>query len=259
MTGHCYTIDKSGWEKWDGRCHDLSLQYKKNFPKTFVEGYCNRGKRHQMSYRQLHAVVADFFFAKRLDVRFVALDRLLQYQCENQIACIEFKTLLEETASRIYLKKFSKKLFAGLQKLREKLKLINNDNSLKKRTNGLCLSDSHRTFWLEKLYQLYCPLKRSAWGGPRGMLMKNPIKDSTTETLKLELEQYSFQAMMSSSFVDSFQHLGQRNDCSKEWKVLMTCKGALKTKYEITCRREKNISKLKPQEIHCKEKDGFSK
>lgn len=231
--------------KWDLEVREVSRKYKKgSFPKEPVDAWWaipERTKASPKAWRHAHAMVVAAFWAKRQDHRKAAMEWLKDYECENVLACddlahyfgnamMENKDSLKDTEA----KEAAYAVKIGLDA--RATKAMNRKPS----TTGLCAPQADRAGWLELEYELFCPAPAT----PRQYGLCAGCEH--TGALKFQLEMDSSQMLLSSSFVDRFEHRGSAA-CTMPWKAWIRCGGGIDATYTVDCER-------KGKDVSCSEK-----
>lgn len=238
--------------KWDLEVRDQSRKFHKEmYPKGPVDAWWASPAYNRKSgllrtdvpgaYRHMHAMVVAAFYAKRKDHREAARSWLKSYECENVVACEDFHQFYDGALKANALTIKDDKALAAAQALRDSI--LERARKLAERkppTTGVCAPQADRAGWLALEYELFCPAK----GTPR----QHGLCPSCAETkaLELQLNMDSHQMVMSSSFLDTFEHRGIA-DCSKPWKVWIKCGGGVTAAYSLECER-------KAGQVSCREK-----
>jgi hypothetical protein len=108
LAGDPLACDSSSkFESWADMCKSISETYRKSgMPDKMIDAKCSdpyyltkndstRCLVYRASFDQLHALVAEAFYSKRLDHRKQALLTLIHYNCENDEKCRIFKELMD--------------------------------------------------------------------------------------------------------------------------------------------------------------------
>lgn len=190
------------------------------------------------AYRYVHAMVNAAIFGKERKIRKIAQRWLWNYQCENWLACQSYLDYFNAALEKNKLKREDSetKSYNGLRiKIGERVKMFASQAPEK---SGVCAPAARRVAWLEQEYRLLCPTKPG-----RNHLCPKCLD---TNWLKKRIDQDSGQWLMSSAFLEGLEHDGAA-DCSKPWKTILTCNGAMQTKFTLHCEKEAG------GEVRCKE------
>jgi len=234
----------SGYLKWEQGCHEASLKVRSSDPANpkLDRFFANcpgekSAARFKMGYRQLHVVTRNLFHHKRKDVRKASINMLQKYDCENLLACEELLSLLniglKENAQRRFTP-FLRQI--GTVRDRAQKKVSELKMNTPKYRAGICGEQARREYWVGSLYSLYCP-PRSSPTSHCGSLANKPDKCTGTHWLKNDLEQFSGQVVLSSSFLRDFSSRGV-NECRDRWHVYLSCGGMKDVTYSLGCKKD---------------------
>lgn len=211
--------------KLDYEMTQVSRGYaKESYPSVRVDTYWSDAKyiiKGFHPYRHMHAMVVAAFYSKRKDQQAGAWSWLVDYNCENAVACADYVSFFEgaQKANILKMKTADRKLSEEtLARARARLKSM--PEIARK---GLCPQQADRADWFSQEYTLYCPSIAAMKGQNAGGFIEKVGMDS-------------HQAIMSSSFVKTFDHQGPA-DCSAPWKAVLEC-GVTEKTHTLNCARE---------------------
>lgn len=180
------------------------------------------------NYRHMHAFVATAFYAKKKKEREVALKWLGRYQCENWVACRDLEQVYSAAmkANVLTMKKETKEKYSRLRKKIEKdLKLA---EQTRPKEMGVCDPSATTNPWLELEYQILCPYRDL--GTDVGFAEDTPAEKQLAKKLAYDSGQLS----MSSSYLKSVRHIGQKH-CLKPWETKIRCGGSAELEITFAC------------------------
>lgn len=180
------------------------------------------------SYRHMHAFVAAAFYASRLDQREAAVQLLQRYQCENWLACNELDRAYSTAwkANVLTMSEKQKKLYGALgEKISADLK---KSEANKPGHAPICDPAAKKNPWLELEYQNLCANRDL--GSDLGFSKGSPAE----KRLQKKIDTSSGQAFMSSYFLKSLSHIGNRH-CLQPWETKITCAGSADIEITYGC------------------------
>lgn len=237
-------------KKWDWEIRLVSQKFAKEYyPKGPVDAWWAAPEMNQKKglladggpkqYAHMHAMVVAAFYSQRLDHQKLAMEWLKEYECENFIACRDFRYFYEGAlkVSAPKKKPEAKKILASAMK-REK------QFEKSKPKHGLCAPEAGRSGWLELEYQIAC-----SWDAPpSGHGVLNNKEEIEAFTTKLGYD--SGQTILSSSYLDRFVVKSEDGSCAKSWSPILVCGGMQTITYSMQCERSGGTY---PGKVSCKQ------
>jgi hypothetical protein len=225
-------------QKLDFEISQLSYKYHlEGYPTKKIDDAYWAKKDLPHHYRYLHSMLVAAFFSERPDQLNEARMWLVDYQCENIMACQEAQSFLDVAmkAYSLIMKKNELKLLRQIQNQVDTQ--VKKFKSQKPSTAGLCAPNADRKKWFELGYEIYCPPFKT-------LTAQGDTNHLTTKSLLNLVEWQSQQVILSSSLVMDFGHDGDI-DCETDWTVQLKCKvGSKDNAYKLNCARKKDSSKI---------------